>query len=192
MQGIVEWAEQIFIVSIISKLVMHIMPSDKYIEYAKMVCHLIITIICIMPLINFLGKNISFSDIYSSMERKQDINYLADEALICKNDDAVIEKCRVEIIRQIESMAIDNELYPSDTKVVIDSDKDSKTFGKLMKIDITVSLKNKNETDINISKITVGKCKNTQNDIKCCELKQQIADYFNLNNDNVNVYLNGD
>lgn len=192
MDKVIEWTRQIFALSIISKLVIHLMPSDKYVEYARTVCRFIITAMCIMPFINLMNSNISFSTVYDYITKRQSIISLNEEMKFNKNDVSIIDACRLEVKEQVEKMALECQLYPTDTQIEIDNDMDSEMYGSLMKISITVSDKKNVKSDINVDRISIGNEKNISGNEKCNELKQKLTQYFKLNSNNVNVYLNGD
>ena len=50
MEAVLSWVKQIFILSILSTVVTHLMPSAKYTKYASYICGLLIVMVCIQPL----------------------------------------------------------------------------------------------------------------------------------------------
>ena len=45
MEAVLSWVKQIFILSILSTVVTHLMPSAKYTKYASYICGLLIVIV---------------------------------------------------------------------------------------------------------------------------------------------------
>ena len=73
------------------------------------------------------------------------------------------------IVKTVEQKALDYELYPSKTEVLIDSDEESTDYGAVQKINMEVTVK---ESACNIA-----------------EFKKDMAEYFDINISNVNIKL---
>ena len=67
MEAVLSWVKQIFILSILSTVVTHLMPSAKYTKYASYICGLLIVMVCIQPLAAVFHGGISPDKIYESV-----------------------------------------------------------------------------------------------------------------------------
>lgn len=169
MSSFMAWIKQIFVISILSGLLIHILPSEKYHKYIRLICGVLLTVICISPFITVLGKGKnSYNDLYKSfaelanieeMKNKMQFEEMSQEKLFKEYEAAVVD--------QIEERVLNRGLNPTETNIVIDWDKNSKTYGTVQKI--TVKVYEKDE-DAMIS------------------LKRELAQYYDINMANVSIY----
>lgn len=164
MEAIISWVKQIFILSILSNIITHLMPSPKYAKYASYICGLMIVMACIMPLANLFNKNISFDEIYSSITSYESMNRLKQELTYEDTDsaEAVIAEYENELAKEIDEKVLESGYYPAKTNVVIDSDSDSDNYGNIEKITLTVSSKKEAASSIYIENISVGDSKTAE------------------------------
>ena len=57
MDKLLGWVKQIFVISILSELVIHILPDEKYEGVVRLLCGCMITAACIMPVLNIIKRN---------------------------------------------------------------------------------------------------------------------------------------
>ena len=55
MDKLLGWVKQIFVISILSELVIHILPDEKYEGVVRLLCGCMITAACIMPVLNIIN-----------------------------------------------------------------------------------------------------------------------------------------
>ena len=79
MEAVLSWVKQIFILSILSTVVTHLMPSAKYTKYASYICGLLIVMVCIQPLAAVFHGGISPDKIYESVMTYNQSNRLKQE-----------------------------------------------------------------------------------------------------------------
>lgn len=207
MEGVISWVKQIFIVSILSNIILHMMPSEKYEQYAKFICGIVIALTCISPLISILNGDTIFTDAYQSIVNSQNIQDMKSELKYAETDqrDELIKTYEQKVASQIDEKTLEYGLYPSDTQVVIDSDPESENYGTIQQLNLVVSLTKEKEKgvtieDVNIGKITIGdtdNAKNTKSGKKTennsvVELKDYLSSFYNLNLSNINININGD
>jgi stage III sporulation protein AF len=204
MNAIVEWVRQIFILSVLSGIIINLMPSSKYEQYAKFICGLLIAVACISPFISFLSKGTSLDEIYDSIVSRQNIQELRSQLSysINESDQTLVNEYEKTIAEDIDKRVLEAGLYPSKTNVTIDMDTQSKTYGAIQKIDMVVSTTKKSDADINISKvgvdkIVVGQTNSTDQGTKLqnpkiIQLKNDLSNFYNISLSNINISINGD
>lgn len=183
MDAVIDWAKQIFAICIFSEILINLVPTQKYQEYIKFVCTLLITLICITPLINFVMGSSADEKLYNYFSDMQEIEELKNELDFDINaqEDKSFEVYQEMVVQNIEKMVLEENMYPIKTHVVIDWDKESDTYCEIQLITINVETdKTKSNSDNTAYNILPEEAK---------RLKQKIADYYEINISNVNIYL---
>ena len=88
METVLSWVKQIFILSILSTVVTHLMPSAKYTKYASYICGLLIVMVCIQPLAAVFHGGISLDKIYESVMTYNQSTRLKQELTYREGDSA--------------------------------------------------------------------------------------------------------
>lgn len=173
------WVKQIFILSILSNIITHLMPSPKYAKYASYICGLMIIMVCIVPLTSLLNGKLSFDKIYDSVISYETMNTLKQELAYQEGDsgNAVIAEYEKEIAKTVEEKVLDSGYYPAKTTVTINSDTESPDYGTIQKVELVVS-KQKETTDIYIENIAIGDSKTETADYT--ELRNEIAQMLHI------------
>ena len=176
MEAVLSWVKQIFILSILSTVVTHLMPSAKYTKYASYICGLLIVMVCIQPLAAVFHGGISPDKIYESVMTYKQSNRLKQELTYREGDSAqsVMEAYEKETVKTVEEYVLENGYYPAKTTVTVEKDKDSKDYGKICAVSVVLS--EKKEQQISVEQIVIGE--STE------EKKQEISqDYSTLRNE---------
>lgn len=171
MESVIVWAKKIFSVVIFSNLLMYFVPDEKYQRYIKFVCMMILTWICISPVFSFISGDNNAKKITQDIFNTQSIASLKQEIKFSAKDaqGEMMTRYKEGIVKTVEQKALDYELYPSKTEVLIDSDEESTDYGAVQKINMEVTVK---ESACNIA-----------------EFKKDMAEYFDINISNVNIKL---
>ena len=167
MDKLLGWVKQIFVISILSELVIHILPDEKYEGVVRLLCGCMITAACIMPVLNIINAE-----------------YDADIDLFSGKDssDVMIEKYIETQQEFVTKKVMEEGFTPSEVEIVIDTDEDSDTYLDVQKINIAIDKKDKkifygeNNKEIVISE-------------KVINLRSSIAQYYELNSGLVNIYI---
>lgn len=169
MSSFMAWVKQIFVISILSGLLIHILPSEKYQKYIRLICGVLLTVVCISPLITVLGKDKnSYDDFYKSFVKSGEIEELKNRLQFEEaSQKELFKEYEAAVVDRIEERVLDRGLNPVETKVVIDWDENSKTYGTVQRI--TVKVHEKDE-DAMVS------------------LKNELAQYYDINMANVSIY----
>lgn len=114
MEAVLSWVKQIFILSILSTVVTHLMPSAKYTKYASYICGLLIVMVCIQPLAAVFHGGISPDKIYESVMTYNQSNRLKQELTYREGDSAqsVMEAYEKETAKTVEEICTGKRLLP--------------------------------------------------------------------------------
>ena len=109
MEAVLSWVKQIFILSILSTVVTHLMPSAKYTKYASYICGLLIVMVCIQPLAAVFHGGISPDKIYESVMTYNQSNRLKQELTYREGDSAqsVMEAYEKETAKTVEEYVLE-------------------------------------------------------------------------------------
>lgn len=180
MESVMSWVKQIFILSILSNVITHLMPSQKYTKYASYICGLLIVMVCIMPLARLLKGNISFDKIYASVITYNKEQQVYRELTYSEEDSAqaVLKEYENETAKTVEEHIIEKGYYPSKTVVETERNAESSEYGKIKKVYVVLSEK-KIVSDIEVEKIMVGSGA-VQVEENYSELQNEIAQLLHI------------
>lgn len=182
MDKLLGWVKQIFVISILSELVIHILSDEKYEGVVRLLCGCMITAACIMPVLNII--NAEYDADIDLFAKTSQISELRSQIRFSGKDssDVMIEKY-IETQQEFVTKKVMKEGFtPSEVEIVIDTDEDSDTYLDVQKINIAIDKKDKkifygeNNKEIVISE-------------KVINLRSSIAQYYELNSGLVNIYI---
>lgn len=195
MNIIIVWVKQIVIFGILSNVVIRLLPKDSYIKYVKLFTGLILIIITISPITNILNVDTLIYDFYSYSNSLQSQNDMKYQLMYAQESsyEQIIEPYRVEVITQIEAIVMKNNLYPVSTDVKFDTQDGSDTFGQITSISVSVSKKYKSEDKVSVDKIKIDSTNHIDKDrsINEINIKNEIADFYNVELNNINISMCG-
>lgn len=182
MDKLLGWVKQIFVISILSELVIHILPDEKYEGVVRLLCGCMITAACIMPVLNII--NAEYDADIDLFAKTSQISELGSQIRFSGKDssDVMIEKYIETQQEFVTKKVMEDGFTPSEVEIVIDTDEDSDTYLDVQKINIAIDKKDKkifygeNNKEIVISE-------------KVINLRSSIAQYYELNSGLVNIYI---
>lgn len=201
MNGIIGWVKQIFVLSILSGLVIHLMPSKKYEQYVRFICGIVITAACITPFISVIAGESSVWDSYRSILNMQGVEELKQELKFnaAAGDTAMVTQYQEAAASVVEKKVLEGGLYPVQTTVVIDTDPESADYGALQQINLTVSLTKEADAKdkIVIDRIRIDtsaengqeKAEGPVLDPKVAALKSELARAYEINPANISIQV---
>lgn len=190
MTFLLEWVKQIFTICVFTGILVHLVPGDKYQRYIKFTSSVLIILVCINPVTTLLAgeDNIkkSLDDFNRYINRHVERNY--GNMGFLKDDLAGESYYEEAVVEYIESRVLDYGLYPVGTEVLIDWDEASESYGTLQKITINISSKKNLDSGVNIEQINTATDKNISLPEGVAQLKAELAEYYEINPANVNIY----
>ncbi len=136
-----EWVKQIFVTGIMTELILHLLPDKKYDKYVRLICGVILTMVCISPILSFFSNknNIkNYINIFEKVGQKYDYQTMignmqgADQSYYIQNYIEVNSK-------YINELVLEEGLNPVDCKIVLDMDENSETYGSIKTIALTIA-----------------------------------------------------
>lgn len=172
MNWILTWVKQIFAISILSGILTYMAPSQKYQRYLKFICAVLLTIVCVNPVLSFLDGRHSFDEVYAMVQSLGQTQELKNRMKFEQDSQKVLLKQLEDaVVTQIETQVLRCGLHPEQTDVVIDWDEESATYGEIQKITVKVSDK-AGEKTAELMKV----------------LKQELSQYYEIHLGNVTIY----
>ena len=195
MDKLLGWVKQIFVISILSELVIHILPDEKYEGVVRLLCGCMITAACIMPVLNII--NAEYDADIDLFAKTSQISELRSQIRFSGKDssDVMIEKYIETQQEFVTKKVMEEGFTPSEVEIVIDTDEDSDTYLDVQKINIAIDKKDKKIFYIfldevqNVDKFEYVVNKEIVISEKVINLRSSIAQYYELNSGLVNIYI---
>lgn len=136
-----EWVKQIFVTGIMTELILHLLPDKKYDKYVRLICGVILTMVCISPILSFFNNknNIkNYINIFEKIGQKYDYQTMIGN--MQGTDQSYYVQNYIEVnSKYINSLVLEEGLNPVDCKIVLDMDENSETYGSIETIALTVT-----------------------------------------------------
>lgn len=152
MAMVLEVVWQIFVISIITELFIHILPSEKYVSHIRLVGGVFLAYTAIMPVASFIAGE-GFEGYADSIKNATDISELKSEMEIYVNEGEklYISSYEKKYESAIEQLLLEKGFVPEGVEVKLDEDEESDTFGEINIISVKLP------DTINADKIYVKK-----------------------------------
>jgi stage III sporulation protein AF len=206
MEEIYGWIKNIVIYMIINNIIMNLLGNKSYKKYVSIISGMILVLIVISPLIKLMKLD-------ENLDYFLEYNDFAIEASNFKNDfsrmeeaqtDAIFYEYEDKIRQQVRELLTEEKVTLKNFDLTIDRNPENKTFGEIIRMDITASLES-NEVEeqgdslsikeIEISKITIdGKSKSKDKKPPSpteINIKNKLSDFYNIEQGNINISIQG-
>ena len=156
------WARQV-IVSVVVAIILEMIlsPNSKSTKYIKTVIGIYVVYAIIAPGINLIGgKKLNFSNIdYENYFTSSDIYQNLESSVEEIENETFEETYKLNLKQDIENKLRDKGFIVSNIKLQVNLEEDSKNYGQIEQIEISLSKKgeDKNQNDINENKISINK-----------------------------------
>jgi len=206
MDEIYSWIRNIVIYMIINNIIMNLLGNKSYKKYVSIVSGMILVLIVISPLMKLMKLDVN-------LDYFLDMNDFAVEASDFKNNvsqmekeqaDAIFADHKEKIRLQVKEMLSNEKVYLESFDITFNQDASSENFGEILSMDIKAnttgneaeSKSSKIQIDnINIASIIIGNdTKSTEQSIPSpleIELKKQLSDFYNIEQGNINISIQG-
>lgn len=206
MEEIYSWIRNIVIYMIINTIIMNLLGNKSYKKYVSIVSGMILVLIVVSPLIKLMKLDANLDYFFEA-------NDFAVEASDFKNDlsrmeeapvDAIFSEYLEKIRTKVKDVLSEHEVYLEDFDVTFDQDPEHATFGEILSLDIKANMTEKEDgsnsdrlriEDIEIDKIIIDEeAKEEEQKVPSpleIELKKQLSDFYNIEQDNINISIQG-
>lgn len=194
MGGIKDWVIGIVGFILIMSVISHLINGKKFLKYIKFFMGLILILIVLSP----AGKLFSIEDIYNDIlsvcTGELELSELKTELTVGLSEysDSVIAAYKDTIKETVNSIASEEGYEVAQIDADINVDEESKDYGVINSLKVFLS-EEKNTDEIKVDKIQIGdEAVNVVSQVGGYifdELKQRIARQFNLDSENVDIFV---
>lgn len=158
------WAEQVIVAVILATIIEMILPSGNNKKYVKAVIGVYIVFTIVSPIIGkIMGQDLSNLNFdYEQYLENTDTYQTMSQSLDKKNDQNVEDIYLSNLKQDMKSKLSEKGYLATDIQVEVEL-KDTKNYGKIQKISMTIAKKKEEETvsnniitDVSINSITIG------------------------------------
>jgi len=216
MGEIFSWVKNIVIYLILNTIIMNLLGNSSYKKYISIVSGMILLLIVISPLLKLLDME-HILDYYLNVNIFQsDISEFRDELRVMedKQKDAVIAGLKERIRNQVSDMLLESNLYLYDFHVDIsddDGESESGGFGSIRSMSITAGYLE--QAKVPVFKVDIGRIEISDIGIgdgggpsgryedsseqkppspEEIQIKNRLSDFYNLEQDNINISIKGE
>lgn len=136
-----EWVKQIFVTGIMTEIILHLLPDKKYDKYVRLICGVILTMVCISPILSFFNNKNNIKDyihIFEKIGQKYDSQTMI-ENMQGTDQSYYIQNYIKENSKYINGLVLEAGLNPIDCQIILDMEEDSQTYGSIKTIVLTVT-----------------------------------------------------
>lgn len=158
------WARQI-IVSVVVAIILEMVlsPNSKSTKYIKTVIGIYVLYTIVAPGLKLIGgDNIDFSNInYESYLTSSEIYQNLENSVVKIENDNFEETYKLKLKQDIETKLREKGFSVNNIKLEVNLEETSEDYGRINEMQISVSKKDKNESqntanEISVNKITIG------------------------------------
>jgi stage III sporulation protein AF len=204
MDQIYDWVKNIVIYVILNTIIMNLLGNNSYKKYVSIVSGMILVIIVVSPLMKLL-----------ELDENLDYNFMADNFSVETSDfknelsqideqqkAAVFKDYEDKLKNQVKDMLLEEGISLTSFQLTFDQDVSNSTYGEILGMDITGTVKKEDGKDklppveeIEIDRIDInGDKKNKAEDLPSpleINIKNKLSDFYNIEQDNINISIQG-
>lgn len=184
---IMNTVRQIILFSLISFIILELVPKEEYKQYLNTFSGMILILIAMNPIVQLCGNRIDYSDYLERILLKDETKN--DELYFGQYDElrteAIVSQYREEMVRGIARIVEGEQCVPQEVDIRLNTDTNSDNFLKIEKVDIVISKKYAQE-DIRIKEILMEKQDNVET-LQEINIKNKISQFYNVDISNINI-----
>lgn len=206
MKEIYEWVRNIVIYLILNTIIMNLLGNSNYKKYVSIVSGMILLLIVISPFMKLLNMG-EILDYYlnANIYRTDLSDYTSQLKLMEeKQRKAVYADLKDRIKNHVSGLLSEEGLYLYNFDLAVNLDENSSNFGEIEYMDITAGYSEEEGIPvqkINIEKIVIPdigkdhkpaeKSRQTLLSHEEIQLKNKLSDFYNIEQDNINISIQG-
>lgn len=189
MDYFVNWMKGIACFFIISSLVLHLIPNEKYQKYMKLFMGFLMIIFLLKP----VGRLFSLDNIFESYMNDNSYNQMTSElearlkGVEEDRQNIILAEYKEKISDGISEYLDGIDMELKDLSVTIDTNEASESFGQIVTMSLSVTKKG-NQKNISVGTVTLGE-NNAESQLLVMEIKNYLSDFYNLEKHNINVNI---
>lgn len=176
------WVKMILSIYIFATLVEIVLPTNKFKKYVRFVLGFIILITIIMPIFQFIGKNVDVENTVASYYEKYSLEDGNNTNLNEYNKQLILE-FKNNLSKRIEEEIknrLNLEYVVKDIK--IDENMSSLSFGKVYSLTLIRSYKSNVKP---VEKVVIGRT--NEEDAETIKVKKYLSEYLKISQDEITV-----
>lgn len=196
MRGINEWVVGIVAFILIATLISHLIGNLKFFKYIKFFMGIVLILVVIKPVGSLLKLDSVYDNILNICKGEFEISELKTQldTGLGEYSDNILKSYKEGIAETISSIVKEDGYEVDRVETEIYDDRDSEEYGLIKSIKVYISEASK-YAGIKIDKISIGKeavdVVSQTGSFIYGELKEHIADKFNIMSDDVDIVVTG-
>jgi len=207
MAEIYEWVRNIVIYLILNTIIMNLLGNSNYKKYVSIVSGMILLLIVISPFLNLLKLDEILDYYLNANIYKTDVSDYKNKLIFMeeKQKETVFNDLKARVKNHVSELLAEEGLYLYDFDIVINQDENSGSYGKIEAMDIVAGYKDTEEEDIPVQKIIIDRIvisdkeknhfsKEGRKGLPSPEeinIKNKLSDFYNMEQDNINISIQG-
>lgn len=186
-QEILSIIRKIVMFSLISFVVLELVPKEEYKKYINLFVGMVLIIIIVTPVYELLKQSGSFPDVMEKYLLKSEVR---DQNLYFNEYDqmrteAVISEYKAQMIANIRAIIESEQLVANSVDVTFNLDAESGNFLEITGVTAVVAKKYEEES-IRIKEIVLDANENAES-VQIINIKNKISQFYNIKTDNINI-----
>ncbi len=204
---IYSWIKNILIYMIINTIIMNLLGNKSYKKYVSIVSGMILVLIVISPVMKLMNLEGNL-DYYlqanefsiETSDFKNDLSRMEEE-----QSDAIFAEYKEKIRSQVEELLLEESVTLESFRLILNQDSTSTAFGEIISMKISANMesvkddKNKgglSVEEIEIANIIIGETsENADQRVPSpmeIKLKNKLSDFYNIEQGNINISIQGE
>ncbi len=192
MESLVTWVKGIVCYSILTAVFSELLPS-KYYKYIKLYMGLLFILLFLSPAVKLFHLESLMEDFFHKENLKIE---LADKSfeLELKQQEAyeeLLKEYHQQLTNELSAFLEERGYRLISTELVWNEDTESKAFGEVAALKLTVGHEKSKDTDIYVDRIQVEVFQRQKENGEEKALKNELANFYNIDASNINVSIQG-
>jgi stage III sporulation protein AF len=199
MENIYSWVKNIIIYFILITVIENALPKNNYRKYMKVFTGMILVILVISPFIKMLNIEDKISYYYELEDFKQNTKDMENSLLAMDEvrEEKIMDGYSKMILGQVEGIVESFGYYPVEVRPEWEQGSEEETYGQIYGLTLIVARKEQTSQDkIEVEKVRIengeeGQTEQKKESIDEINMKNAIADFYNISVNNINVSIQG-
>ena len=193
MEGVFTWVKHIACFTILTTVIIHILPSNKYEKYLKLYLGLLLILLMISPFAKLFHLDKVMEEFFQKENLKMEMGDMAFELELkeASQYEKLTEEYEKELQVSVGNFLEEKGYYLRKADIIWEMDLESENFGSIKNMDLVVSKTPEGKEEISIDKVVVSVFESNIDSEKENFIKNELGCFYNLSEDNINVSIQG-
>ena len=192
MQGLITWVKGIVCYSILTAVFSELLPS-KYYKYIKLYMGLLFILLFLSPVVKLFHLEDVMEDFFNKENLKIELADKSFELELKQQEiyEELLKEYNQQLTKELSLFLEERGYQLVSTELVWNEDTESKTFGEVAALKLTVGYEGDKNTDIYVDRIQVEVFQRQKENGEEKALKNELANFYNIDASNINVSIQG-